>query len=253
MLGETVGQGWLVAVVPVLISTTGAIVSVLISRRAARIERLSAAEDLATRFREPLLFAVFNLETRIYNIVHLDFFGRFLGEDSTDSEREYAILNTMYVFAQFFCWVEILRREAQFVDPRNDRTNRVYAAKIEAVYDTIADSINIQERCFRLFRGEQRALGEVMLVPAEASKPGFPRWGCMTYPSFVQSLGDDEQMARWFRRLREDIDEIRKDVAKRDQRLRLIHHRLMDIVDVLDPDAWRIPSRVRERLPIPPC
>jgi hypothetical protein len=242
-----VQQEWLITVVPVLISTIGAIVSVVISRRAAQIERLSAAEELATHFREPLLHAIFNLQTRIYNIVELNFFDRFLGENNKESEKEYAVLNTMYVFAQFFCWVEIMRREAQFIDLRNDQRNRVSRAKLEAVYETIADSINIQEKCFRLFRGEQRALGEVMLVPVEASKPGFPRWGCMTYPSFVQSL-NDEQMARWFRSLREDIEEIRKDVAKHDGRLRLIHHRLIDIVDFLDPDEWRIPSRLRKRL-----
>jgi hypothetical protein len=241
-----VQQGWL-TVLPVLISTIGAIVSVTISRRTARIERLSAAEELATRFREPLLYAVFNLETRIYNIVELDFLGRFLGEDNTDSEKEYAVLNTMYVFAQFFCWAEIMRREAQFIDPRNDRRNRAYRTGLEAVYDTIADSIVIQEKYFRLFRGEQRALGEVMLVPTEASKPGFPRWECMTYPSFVQSL-TDEQMARWFRSLREDIEEARKDVKKYGGRLRLIHDRLMDVVDILDPDGWRVPSRLRMRL-----
>jgi hypothetical protein len=245
-----VQQGWLIAVVPALISAIGVIASVVISRRAARVERLSAAEELATHFREPMLYAIFNLETRIYNVVELDFFGRFLGENNTDSEREYAVLNTMYVFAQFFCWREIMRREAQFIDLRNDRENRFYRAKFEAVSETIADSIGIQEKCFRLFRGEQRALGEVMFVPVEASKPGFPRWGCMTYPAFVQSL-NDEQMGRWFRSLREDIEEIRKDVAKHDRRLRLIHHRLIDIVDILDPDEWRIPSQFRKRLAVP--
>jgi hypothetical protein len=241
-----VQQGWF-TVIPVLISAIGAVISVAISRRTARIERLSAAEELAIRFREPLLYAIFNLETRIYNIVELDFFGRFLGKNNKDSEKEYAVLNTMYVFAQFFCWAEIMRREAQFIDPRNDRRNRAYRDGLEAVYDTIADSINIQEKCFRLFRGEQRALGEVMLVSTEASKPGFPRWGCMTYPSFVHSL-DDEQMARWFRSLREDIDELHKDARNHDGRLRLIHHRLMDVVDILDPDGWRVPSRLRKRV-----
>jgi hypothetical protein len=244
-----VQQEWL-TVVPVLISTAGALISVAISRRAARVERLSAAEELVTRFREPLLYAIFNLETRIYNIIELDFFGRFLGENSTDSEKEYAVLNTLYVFGQFFCWVDIMRRESQFIDPINDRKNRAYLAKIEAVFEAISDSINIREKCFRLFRGEQRALGEVMLVPVEASKPGFPKLGCMTYPSFVQSL-NDEQTARWFRRLREDIEEIRKDVGRRDGRLRLIHHRLIDLIDILDPDAWRIPSRLRKRLAVP--
>ncbi len=241
---------WLIDVVPVLISTLGAVVSVAISRRAARIERLSAAEEIATRFREPLLHAVFNLETRIYNIVELDFFGRFLGADSTDSEKEYAVLNTMHVFAQYFCWLEILRRESQFVDPRNDQRNRAVDVGTEAVRNAFADSIVIQEKCFRLFRGEQRALGEVMLVPAEAPRPGAPRWECLGYAPFVHAL-EDGQMARWFRRLREDIGEVSENPAYHHARLRLIQQRLMDIIDILDPDARRVPSQLRKRLAAP--
>jgi hypothetical protein len=169
MRGGIVQQS-IIPVLPILISTIGAVASVAISRRAAQVERLSAAEELATRFREPLLDAAFNLETRIYNIVELDFFGRFLGADSTESEKEYAVLNTMHVFAQYFCWVEILRRDSQFIDPRKEKLNRAMAAGIEAVRHTFADSIDIQEKCFRIFRGEQRALGEVVLVSAEVSR-----------------------------------------------------------------------------------
>jgi hypothetical protein len=252
MRGGAVGaaQQWLITVVPVLISTIGALASVAISRRAARAERLYAAEELATRFREPLLQAAFNLETRIYNIVELDFFGRFLGADSTESEKEYAVFNTMHIFAQYFCWVEIVRRESQFVDPRNDRRNRAPVAAIEAVRHIFSDSIGIEEKCFRLFRGEQRALGEVMLVPVTVPRSEAPRWDCLGYASFVHSL-EDRQMARWFQRLREDIGEFSENPANRDRRLRLIQRSLMDTVDILDPHAHRVPSQLRKRLAAP--
>lgn len=244
-------QPWIIPVVTVLISTMGALTSVVISRRAARLERLYAADELATRFREPLLQAAFHLETRIYNIVELDFFGRFFGTDSTEPEKEYALLNTMYVFAQYFCWIEILLRESQFLDPRNDQRNRTIVAGIEAVRDACANSSSIQDRCFRLFRGEQRAIGEVMLARTESPKAGVPRWECLGYASFVQSL-EDKQMARWFWSLREDIEEIGENVAKRDRRLRPIHHRLMNIIDILDPDSRRVPAQLRKRLAAPP-
>ncbi|MGH3982669.1 MAG: hypothetical protein ACRDST_08300 [Pseudonocardiaceae bacterium] len=240
-------QQSLIPVLAVLISTIGAIASVLISRRAARVERLSAAEEVATRFREPLLDAVFNLETRIYNIVELDFFGRFLGADNTDSEKEYAVLNTLHVFAQYFCWVEILRRDSQFIDPRKERINRAMAAGIEAVRHVFADSLDIQEKCFRLFRGEQRALGEVMLVSADMSNSDAPRWECLGYATFVRSV-EDEHMTRWFRCLREYIGEIAENPGARDGRLRLIQRRLVDIIDILDPDARRVPAQLRNRL-----
>lgn len=129
MRGEAVQSQSLIPILPVLISALGAVASVAISIRAARVERLSAAQELATRFREPLLDAAFNLETRIYNIVELDLFGRFLGADSTESEKEYAVLNTMHVFVQYFCWVEILRRDSQFIDPRKEKLNRALAAR----------------------------------------------------------------------------------------------------------------------------
>ncbi|MGH3832124.1 MAG: hypothetical protein ACRDRS_17040 [Pseudonocardiaceae bacterium] len=243
-------QQWLITAVPALVSAGGALVSVVFSRRAARAERLYAAEEIATRFREPLLQAAFNLETRIYNIVELDLFGRFLGADSTESEREYAVANTMYVFAQYFCWLEILRRESQFVDPGNNQNNHAAIAGFEAVRETFADSIGIQEKCFRIFRGEQRALGEVMLVPVAEPTPGAPRWECLGYAPFVHSL-EDREMARWFQTLREDIGEASADVAKHDERLRLIQHRLMDIIDIVDPDARRVPARLRKRLAAP--
>jgi len=243
-------QEWPITVVPALISAGGALISVVFSRRAARVERLHTAEEIATRFREPLLQAAFNLETRIYNIVELQFFQRFLGPDSSEPEKEYAVVNTMYVFAQYFCWLEILRRESQFVDPRNNQRNHAAIAGFEAVRDAFADSIGIQERCFRLFRGEQRALGEVMLVPVTEPRPGAPRWECLGYASFVRSLEDGE-MARWFRTLREDIKEVSADVANRDGRLRLIQRRLMDVIDIIDPDARRVPPQLRKRLAAP--
>ncbi|HKN45972.1 MAG TPA: hypothetical protein VJW23_18830, partial [Propionibacteriaceae bacterium] len=55
------------SMIPALISVTGA----PISFRAARYDRVAAAETLARKFREPLIQAVFNLETRPYNILKL--------------------------------------------------------------------------------------------------------------------------------------------------------------------------------------
>jgi hypothetical protein len=212
-----------------------------------RSERLDAADQLAVRFREPLLHAVFNLETRIYNIIELGFFARFLAPDSSDEDREYAVLNTLYVVGQFFGWWEILHRDSQFVDPRNDERNCEVMRTLEAVRDTFTDSITVNEQCFRLFRGEQRALGEVMLAPAVDPQPGAPRWECMGYAAFLRAL-DDPQTGRWFRRLRADIEVLSQDVRGHDARLRLIQNRLIDILDIVDSEARRVPVGLRKRV-----
>lgn len=240
-------EQWAIPVMTALISTGGAFVSVVFSRRARSSDRIDAADQLATRFREPLLQAVFNLETRIYNIVELRFFARFLTADNTEEEREYAVLNTLYVLAQYFCWLEILRRDSQFIDPRNDQRNVAVVRGLEDVRNAFADSISIPERCFRLFRGEQRALGEVMLVPVVDGQPGAPRWECLGYAPFVRAL-DDAHTARWFRRLRADIELVAADPGGRDARLRLIQRQLVDIVDIVDPAARRVPSALRTRV-----
>jgi hypothetical protein len=240
-------QHWLIPVLTSLISVGGALVSVVYSRRSTRADRLEAVEELAVRFREPLLQAVFNLETRIYNILKLGFFARFLSSESTEEEREYAVLNTLYVVAQYFCWIEILRRESQFIDPRDDDRNRDVVRTFEAVRDAFTDSITIDDPCFRIFRGEQRALGEVMLVRALDPHPGAPRWECLGYAAFVRAL-EDPQTARWFRRLRADIEIVAEDLRGHDARLRLVQHRLMDILDIIDPDARRVPMDLRKRV-----
>lgn len=240
-------EQWVIPLVTSLISVSGALVSVVYGRRGMRSERLDAADQLAVRFREPLLHAVFNLETRIYNIVELDFFARFLAPDSSEEDREYAVLNTLYVVGQFFCWCEILRSDSQFVDPRDDERNCEVMRTLEAVRDTFTDSITLNERCFRLFRGEQRALGEVMLAPAVDPHPGAPRWECMGYAAFLRAL-DDPQTGRWFRRLRTDIEVLAHDVRSNDARLRLIQNQLIDIVDILDPEARRVPVGLRKRV-----
>jgi hypothetical protein len=194
------------------------------------------------------LHAAFNLETRLYNIVELGFFDRFHHADSSAEDREYAVLNTLYVVAQHFCWMEILRRDVQFIDPRNDRRYFTVLQRLEAVRDGFADSLAQDESCFRLFRGEQRALGEVMLVPVVDPPAGVPRWECLGYAPFVHAL-DEPAMARWFTRLRASIDLLIADTAAHDERLRVIQHRLMDLIDEIDPAAHRVPAELRKRLP----
>jgi hypothetical protein len=240
-------EQWMIPLLTSLISVSGALVSVVYGRRCMRSERLDVADQLAVRFREPLLLAVFNLETRIYNIVELGFFARFLAPDSSEEDREYAVLNTLYVVGQFFCWCEILRRDSQFVDPRNDERNCAVMRTLEAVRETFTDSITANEQCFRLFRGEQRALGEVMLVPAVDPHPGAPRWECMGYAAFLRAL-DDPQNGRWFVRLRAHIEVLAQDVRGHDVRLRLLQNRLIDILDVVDPEGRRIPVGLRKRV-----
>ena len=46
----------------------------------------------------------------------------------------------LYLFGQYLGWVEIIRRESQYVDPRSRKNNRLIVEKLEHVRDCIAES-----------------------------------------------------------------------------------------------------------------
>jgi hypothetical protein len=230
-----------------LISVAGAMISLWFSRRAAQHDRVVAAEELAVKFREPLIQAAFNLETRLYNILRQDFLQRFLLSDVADQDRDYAVDNTLYVLGQYFCWVEIIRRESQYLDPRDRARNRVVSQHLEGIRDVFATSEGFEDPVFRLFRGEQRAVAEVMLVPVQEPQQGLPRWECMGYAAFVTALRNDD-FSRWFTRLREDITALAKEPDLHRERIVSAQHALLGLIDVLDPSGERVPLTLRVRL-----
>src|SRR5262245_32240406 len=122
---------------PAVISVVGALVSVFYAHRLGRSTRMEEADRLALRFTEPLIQAAFNLQSRLYNIARLNFLGLFLNRDAaTREEREYAVQNTVYLIGQYFGWVEVIRRESLYMDPRSRAHNREIVEKLEQIRET---------------------------------------------------------------------------------------------------------------------
>ena len=130
--------GFAGAVVAALISAVVALRQSRLSERLARLQtdldaerherealfdrRLQAADVLET-YREPLAAAAYDLQSRIYNIVRMDFFGEW-GDANEHSED--AITSTLFRLAQYFGWTEILRRKIQFLSfPEDEDTRKV--------------------------------------------------------------------------------------------------------------------------------
>ena len=111
------GAEW-VSLVGAGIASASALTTLALTRRAAVSDRRRAADEVALRYREPLVYAAFNLQTRLYNIGCQDFLEKFVVHGAQD-EVEYARYNTAYLFGQYLCWAEILRREAQYLQVRS--------------------------------------------------------------------------------------------------------------------------------------
>jgi hypothetical protein len=232
-----------------VISAGAAVTTVVLTRRAAARDRQQAVAELALRYREPLLHAAFNLQTRLYNIASPThrFVERFL-TNGTPTEAEYARLNTVYLLGQYLCWSEILRREGQFIDPVDLRRDREVMAAMEQVRETLSDSLTFTDPTLRVFRGEQRAIGEVLLTKTDSpSDQVGPSWDCLGYAAFVKAL-DDKDIARWFAILLADVDRLAGGLDEHRARLVALQHALLKLINLLDPNGDRVSAELRQPL-----
>ncbi len=235
------------AVIVALGSATVALISALMSRRNLRLQyelelKKAAAtkqeleDELMRRYREPLVRASFELQSRIFNIVEQEFLVRY-GKGGREADQEYAAMSTLYVFAEYFAWVEVLRREVQFLDLGDIERNRLLVARLEAITNSFATD-KITGREFRIFRFAQRAIGEVM-VEVEAAPDERAAIRCMGYTRFVVKLGADKEFARWFRDLAEDVEQCKESLAAAIERLVMLQHALVELIVFLDDPPRR--------------
>jgi hypothetical protein len=112
----------------------------------------------------------------------------------------------------------------------------------------MAESDRVENRPLRLFRGEQRAVGELMLVPVATPVGDVPRWECLGYASFVDRLRTDSAFAAWFEPLEEGIETLAKEAPQFPPRITELQHALIDLIDVLDPEHERVPTKFRGKM-----
>ena len=191
------------------------------------------AEAVLAKYREPLLGAAYELQGRLWNILDLEFLGKYyLAGD--DAQKTYAVENTLYVIAQYFGWSEILRREIQFLSfSDSTRTRTVNACQRRIVQLFQSDEAELG-RPFLVWRGEQRAIGELMTDTTGGQAH------CIGYASFMERR--EPGFRRWFERLESDIDELSRET---NPRLLELQHALVDLIRELDPQGLRYSDDVR--------
>jgi len=230
------------------VSVAGATYSTVV---AARIEEQRRArskaellDDLMARYRDPLLRAAFDLQSRLYNIAEQGFLRRFHTDEDPEA-REYAATNTLYVIGEYLGWIEILRREVRFLDLGDQERNRVAVDLVDDVRQAfLTDRFG---PALRIFNGQQRAIGELMSEQSTGPSDGKVRLECIGYAEFVTRLREPD-FARWFTRLRADIDNM-ADAGEADlERLVALQNALVDLVEFLDPGHTRLPASDRRKL-----
>jgi len=230
-----------------LVSVTATILSSLInsgrtSANAKEIENLKIEAERTkerekrdkeiSHYREPLARAAYDLQSRLYNIICLSFLEAFY-HNGEERERQYAVNNTVFLVAQYLCWSELVRREIQYIDLGENEKTR----KLLELQDTIYSlwGTDQQPKLFRIFAGEQRALGEALI------QAGYSRPECLGYGAFLGKFKDGANPL---------VDALKRDIPHLDgatERLRNIQHALIDLLDMLDPNDTRFPRSRRTR------
>jgi hypothetical protein len=240
----------MVSVVSAVVAVFGAVLTAVLGFwwqiRIAAATRL----DHMSRYRDSLLWAAFDLQSRVYNILlSSDLahegpgrgFIRFFLE-GPEALAQYARHSTAFVFAEYFGWVEIIRRDIRFLDLGKHKANQ----QLIQLVSNISETINISGRygpAFRVFRSEQRAIGELMIAPG--SEPGSR--SCIGYVEFCRRLSEEEQFAFWMEDLVGGVDHATTDMATTIGRLLSLQHQLIDLLDFLDPKKTRFPADKRLR------
>jgi hypothetical protein len=169
------------------------------------------------KYSYPLLQAASDLELRIDNMLTNGLKGDWLASDimreleegkgflKDPDKRGYFLLSSLYVFARYFAWVEILRREARFVEfPLGNEANGLFGIlhrvnnsfRCTSLWPDISDPRSLNDS-IGLYRHVQSAIGETMVV--ERNK----ELECISFREFAnkyRSSGNDD-FRFWLRNL----------------------------------------------------
>ncbi|MGI5508389.1 hypothetical protein [Streptomyces sp. CA-106131] len=235
-------------VVSALVALSGAATTAVLGYWTQRRLRLIELRNLMDSYGASLAWAAYDLQARLYNVLYgheVDLspgpsrgFMTSFHLQGTPEEREYVRHSTVFVLAEYLGWVEILRRDIQFLDLGQSRANQRAVTVISSIGTVLNRTSATDDNTLRLWRAEQRAIGELMVHPE--GEPGRRR--CLGYAEFCEKLACEEVYRRWFAPLLADVDRLAGNTGPAVPRLAELQGKLIALIDVLDPKAQRFPQ-----------
>ncbi|KAH7344299.1 hypothetical protein BKA66DRAFT_577037 [Pyrenochaeta sp. MPI-SDFR-AT-0127] len=199
-----------------------------------RKRRLAESAKLVRKYRDPLLLEAQDLQSRLYSIACGDTLDLIDPNDPIEQENLYVY--SSFLVGQFFTWTYIYRRQAQFMGgPTNEETRNLTAIIFSIRSEFNQLDVEPDRRPFRVWRGQQLAIGEIMTVREKDEKEFF----CMGYAAFKERWDTDQTFKGWFMPVCAAIEEFylarKRHEPLLDQRLRRLQHLLVDLICLLDP------------------
>jgi hypothetical protein len=264
------------SVLGVILSSFGALVGIVIKDFlfVRSFENWKSKQSLVSvyrRYRDPILLSSIELLNRIREIIYqapvnylssdfIDCKVQKMTKNSSDDPYylKYKLVSTIYRLCSFLGWIELYRQEVTFLDSGKNKDNKNIEKCIDKIRGDIADGhLNMADDWESwtdslLFREEQRAIGEAMIITSEGDKK------LIGYGVFNQYLlcqpGDLKK--HWFEVASNFILDLNVEDQNKDFRhircLRLINH-LIDLIEILDknrltPDYKILRAQVKMEL-----
>lgn len=140
-------------------------------------------DTIYKKYKDPITLSAIEVSSRLIEI-HSFYPTVFLNEEvlklkasslsknSTEDEhfRKHKLISTIYRLCSFFGWLELYRQEITFLNSSNNRKNRKLEKCFQNIRSVFADGQLNKEKNwtqwvdFLIFREEQRAIGESMIV-----------------------------------------------------------------------------------------
>lgn len=161
----------------------------IVQGRARRQEDERQRQTTVDRYREPLAQSVFQLQSRLWNMAVMKerFHDAYVRPTNPTRDREdvlrseYAVTSTLWLLGEYLCWIEILRREVQFLHSSDRRDPMHIGDQVSAITRIFAADEQYTDE-LKIFRSHQRAIGELMMVRGFDGN-GVERTGVWALPS----------------------------------------------------------------------
>ncbi|KAF9074057.1 hypothetical protein BDP27DRAFT_1317925 [Rhodocollybia butyracea] len=202
-------------------------------------KRQASLRATFSKYHDPLHLAADDLSVKLINIISYGFVHElaehtYIGPNDDPGVQGYSVKHTSFVFAQFFAWVNILRRDTEFLRP--------HTASGSAGADVIELLARIRSVLrsgfhprFQIATGIQSAMGEIATTSDSLDGKGQMR--CIGFAAFCEKWATEPAFRTWFDPIVQGVRDLAsqpKDVA--DNRLLILQHLLSDLIDVLDPE-----------------
>lgn len=246
----------------VISSLIALITSLLVVKARLREEQKISLSNTVEKYSHPILLSASDLHDRLWHLTQTQAKAKnpiLLAEDNLEMgnrwrmTRKHYLTSTIFLFARYFAWIEILHQEIQFLKFGSNKTTKEFGERIKACERALAstsyeyfDATKIHTDR-PLFQFQQVLIGQLMIKQLSDSPIS------VNYSEFVDKYHSELQTHEDFLALEELIT---RSVSKIENDFCLIRccqflNSLVDLIDFLDPKYEFIQKKIRERVLIP--